>query len=201
MNKLLDFLRSAVFALAVTAPLLGLAAGQAQAQSGPTLVKLTTSKGVIVLELDSAKAPVTAANFVKNVQDGFYNGLIFHRVINGFMIQAGGMDASMREKTGRPSITNEAGNGLKNEAYTVAMARTNDPQSASTQFFINVANNAMLNHTAKTPDGWGYAVFGKVVEGREVVDAIKAVPTTSKDGYRDVPVEPVTILKAEVLKR
>lgn len=176
-------------------------AGPAQAQGGATFVKLSTSKGDIVLRLDTAKAPVTSANFVKNVQDGFYNGLIFHRVISGFMIQAGGMDASMKEKTGRPTIANEADNGLKNQAYTIAMARTNDPQSASTQFFINVHDNAMLNHTAKTSTGWGYAVFGTVVEGQGVVDAIAAVPTTSKAGYQDVPKEAVEILKAEVIKR
>lgn len=199
MKKLLALLTNACLAVALTLVLHAVA--PAQAQASDTFVKLTTSKGDIVLNLDTTKAPVTTANFVKNVKDGFYNGLIFHRVISGFMIQAGGLDKSMQEKTGRPSIANEADNGLKNEAYTVAMARTNDPQSASTQFFINTVNNAMLNHSAKTPSGWGYAVFGKVVEGKNVVDAIKAVPTTSKAGYKDVPVEAVEILKAEVIAR
>ncbi len=199
MKKILALLPSACLALALLLTLSLSAPNPAHAAD--TFVKLTTSKGDIVLELDPAKAPVTCANFLKNVKSGYYNGLIFHRVIRDFMIQAGGLDASMREKDSRPSIINEADNGLKNEAYTVAMARTGDPNSASTQFFINVVNNAMLNHRGKTQSGWGYAVFGKVVEGTQVVDAIKAVPTTSKGGFKDVPVDPVTIIKAEVIAR
>lgn len=195
MNKILSFACVAVLALALAL------AGPARAQQAKPLVKLTTTKGDIVLELDTEKAPVTAANFLKNVQDGFYDGLIFHRVIGGFMIQGGGMDKNMREKSGRPAIKNEADNGLKNTAYTVAMARTSDPHSASTQFFINTVDNPSLNHTAKTPSGWGYAVFGKVVEGRQTVDAIKAVATASRGMHQNVPVEPVVITKAEVLKR
>jgi len=196
------------FFAVIGAMLLGLAcavapfsANAALAQGKKDFVKLTTTKGDIVLELDAAKAPATVENFLKYVKDGYYDGLIFHRVISGFMIQGGGMDKSMNPKTGRAPIQNEADNGLKNEAYTVAMARTNDPHSATGQFFINVVNNTMLNHTAKTPAGWGYAVFGKVVEGKDVVDAIKAVPTGSKGSYENVPREPVEILKAEVVQR
>jgi peptidyl-prolyl cis-trans isomerase B (cyclophilin B) len=164
------------------------------------LVKLETSLGEITLELDAGKAPVTVANFLKYVQDGFYNGTIFHRVIGNFMIQGGGLDAEMQEKPTQAPIKNEADNGLGNAAYTIAMARTPDPHSASSQFFINVKDNAMLNHTGKTPQGWGYAVFGKVIKGKEVVDKIKAVPTTTKGPYQNVPVEPVVILKATVVK-
>lgn len=193
------FLRAALAALL----LLPLAAwpGQAQAQQAKTYVKLTTTKGDILLELDGAKAPATVENFVRYVKDGYYNGLIFHRVIPGFMVQGGGLDKAMNQKPGRASIANEADNGLKNDAYTVAMARTSDPNSATSQFFINVVNNGMLNFTAKTQAGWGYAVFGKVVEGKEAVDAIKAVPTTTKGPYQNVPVEPVEIIKAEVVQK
>ncbi len=175
------------------------AAEKAAGPEGKILVKLTTSKGDIVLELDRAKAPATVDNFVGYVRDGFYDGLIFHRIINGFMIQGGGLDKDMNQKEGKQPIQNEADNGLKNEAYTIAMARTGDPHSASSQFFINVADNSMLNHSGKTLQGWGYAVFGRVVQGQEVVDVIKAVPTTRKGMYDDVPGETVTILKAEVL--
>jgi len=169
--------------------------------AGNEYVKLTTSKGDIVLELYPDKAPATVENFLKYVKDGYYDGLIFHRVISGFMIQGGGMDARMEPRSTRSPIKNEADNGLKNEAYTVAMARTMDPHSATGQFFINVVDNAMLDHKGKTASGWGYAVFGKVVEGKQVVDAIKAVPTGSKGPYNDVPREPVVIIKAEVIKR
>jgi peptidyl-prolyl cis-trans isomerase B (cyclophilin B) len=140
------------------------------------------------------------ANFLKYVNDGFYNGTIFHRVINGFMIQGGGFEANMSQKATREPIKNEADNGLTNDNYTIAMARTMDPNSATAQFFINVADNRPLNHTGKTPQGWGYAVFGKVVKGQDVVDKIKAVPTTTKGMYQNVPVTPVTITKATVVK-
>lgn len=162
------------------------------------MVVLETSKGDIVIELNEEKAPITTANFLEYVNAGHYDGLIFHRVIKTFMIQGGGMDSSMQEKPTRDPIQNEADNGLTNDIYTVAMARTPDPNSATAQFFINVADNAFLNHTAKTPEGWGYAVFGKVVEGQDVVEAIKVVPTTSKGYHDDVPVMPVTIKRAYV---
>jgi len=179
-----------------------LAGGRAVwAQGSKPLVKLETSKGDIVLELDEEKAPITTKNFLDYVKDGFYDGLVFHRVINGFMIQGGGMDENMAEKKTKAPIQNEADNGLKNDAYTVAMARTMDPHSATAQFFINVNDNAFLNHSAKSTQGWGYAVFGKVVEGKEVVDAIKAVPTTTKGYYEDVPAEPVKIIKAEIITK
>ena len=172
---------------------------RAEKRSHP-LVKLETSMGDITLELYPDKAPATVANFLQYVKDGFYNGTIFHRVINGFMIQGGGFDKEMDQKQTRASIKNEADNGLKNEAYTVAMARTMVPDSATAQFFINVADNRALNHTGKTPQGWGYTVFGKVVQGQEVVDKIKAVATSSKGMYQNVPVEAVTINKATVVQ-
>lgn len=163
-------------------------------------VRLDTSMGEIELELDSAKAPKTAANFISYVKSGHYNGTIFHRVIDGFMIQGGGMDASMKEKpTGAP-IENEADNGLKNDAYAVAMARTSDPHSATAQFFINVKKNDFLNYTSKTPQGWGYTVFGKVVKGHGVVNKIKGVATGRKGMHDDVPQTPVVINKAEVIE-
>jgi cyclophilin family peptidyl-prolyl cis-trans isomerase len=165
--------------------------------NAPRKVKLTTSMGPITIELDKTKAPVSVDNFVKYVESGHYNGTIFHRVIDGFMIQGGGFDKDMRQKATNPPIKNEADNGLKNAKYTVAMARTQVPDSASSQFFINVKDNEFLNHTAKTVQGWGYAVFGKVVEGEDVVDKIKKVPTGSAKGMGDVPVQPVVIEKAE----
>ncbi len=171
----------------------------ARAERSHPLVKLETSMGDITLELYPDKAPVTVANFLEYVKAGFFNGTIFHRVINGFMIQGGGLDAKMNKKSTRAPIKNEADNGLTNDAYTVAMARTGDPDSATAQFFINVANNTPLNHTGKTPRGWGYAVFGKVVKGKEVVDKIKAVATTTRDSYENVPQEPITINKATVV--
>jgi len=162
------------------------------------MVKLHTNFGVITLELDAAKAPDTVANFLKYVEDKHFDNTIFHRVIDGFMVQGGGFEPGMKQKpTGKP-VKNEATNGLKNEAYTVAMARTSDPHSASAQFFINVTNNDFLNHTAQTPQGWGYCVFGKVVEGQDVVDKIKKVRTGSKAGHQDVPLEDVVIERAEV---
>lgn len=162
------------------------------------MIKLSTSQGDIHIELDFDNAPKTAANFQQYVEEGFYDGLTFHRVIDGFMIQGGGYDADMNEKTTRAAIENEADNGLKNLAGTLAMARTNDPHSASSQFFINVADNAFLDHSGKTPQGWGYAVFGRVVEGMDVVNHIKGCSTTFKGGHQDVPAEAVVIESATV---
>ncbi len=163
------------------------------------MVKLETSMGDIVLELDADNAPNTVANFLEYVKNGHYDGTIFHRVIDGFMIQGGGMTADMQEKsTGQP-IENEADNGLKNDAYTIAMARTMDPHSATAQFFINVKNNDFLNHSAKTPNGWGYAVFGKVSQGHGVVNKIKGVDTGRSGMHDDVPKEPIEIIKARIV--
>ena len=164
------------------------------------MVKLETDLGDIIIELDEEKAPITTANFLNYVKSGHYDGTIFHRVIDGFMVQGGGMNADMEERATGESIENEADNGLANEAYTVAMARTMDPHSATAQFFINVKNNDFLNHTAKTPQGWGYAVFGKVTEGQGVVNKIKAVETGRKGMHDDVPVEPIVIQKAEIVE-
>ncbi|MFZ0241937.1 MAG: peptidylprolyl isomerase [Desulfobacterales bacterium] len=164
------------------------------------MVKLDTSMGEIFLELDEENAPKTVANFLEYVKAGHYDGTIFHRVIDGFMIQGGGMTGDMTEKSTRAPIENEADNGLKNAAYAVAMARTSDPHSATAQFFINVKNNEFLNHTAKTPQGWGYTVFGKVAKGQGVVNKIKAVATANKGAHQDVPREPVVINKAEVVQ-
>jgi peptidyl-prolyl cis-trans isomerase B (cyclophilin B) len=163
------------------------------------MIKLHTNHGVISLELDAAKAPDTVANFIQYVKDGHYSNTIFHRVIDGFMIQGGGFEPGMKQKTTREPVQNEANNGLKNDIYTVAMARTSAPHSASAQFFINVGNNDFLNHTAPTPQGWGYCVFGKVVDGTDVVDKIRKVKTGSKGMHQDVPVEDVIIEKAEVV--
>lgn len=162
------------------------------------MVKLSTNFGDITLELNTEKAPITVANFLKYVENGFYDGLIFHRVINDFMIQGGGFDANMKQKSTEAEIKNEADNSLSNDKYTVAMARTSIPDSASSQFFINVNNNNFLNHTAPTSSGWGYCVFGKVIEGQDVIDQIKAVKTGSRAGHQDVPVEPVIIEKATI---
>lgn len=162
------------------------------------MVKLSTNFGDITLELNAEKAPITVANFLKYVEDGFYDGLIFHRVIDGFMVQGGGFDANMKQKSTSEPIKNEANNGLSNDRYTIAMARTSIPDSASSQFFINVADNGFLNHTAPTPSGWGYCVFGKVVEGMDVIDKIKSVKTTSRAGHQDVPVDPVVIQQATI---
>lgn len=164
------------------------------------MVKLETSMGEILIELDDEKAPKSAANFFEYVASGHYDGTVFHRVIDGFMIQGGGMTAEMQEKSTQAPIENEADNGLTNDAYTVAMARTMDPHSATAQFFINVKKNDFLNHTAKTAQGWGYAVFGKVAKGHGVVNKIKTVDTGRKGMHDDVPVEPVTIIKAEVVE-
>ncbi|MDP2785301.1 MAG: peptidylprolyl isomerase [Sulfurimicrobium sp.] len=163
------------------------------------MVKLQTNFGTITLELDAEKAPQTVANFLQYVNDGFFNDTIFHRVIDGFMIQGGGFMADMTQKATRDQIQNEATNGLKNEAYTVAMARTPNPHSASSQFFINLADNGFLNHTGQNSQGWGYCVFGKVVEGKDVVDKIAKVKTGNKAGHQDVPVDAVIIESAEVV--
>lgn len=160
------------------------------------MIKLHTNFGVIALELDAEKAPETVQNFIAYAEAGHYDNTVFHRVINGFMIQGGGFEPGMKQKECRAPIKNEADNGLKNDQYTIAMARTSDPHSATAQFFINVADNAFLNHTAPTAQGWGYAVFGKVVEGQDVVDKIKSVKTGRKGFHDDVPQEDVVILKA-----
>ncbi len=162
------------------------------------MVKLHTNFGDITLELDAGKAPKTVENFLKYVEKGFFNGTVFHRVIDGFMIQGGGFMPSMIPKETMEPIENEAANGLKNEAYTIAMARTPNPHSASSQFFINTANNSFLNFTAPTPQGFGYCVFGKVVDGKEVVDRIGKVKTGSQSGHQDVPLEDVIIESAEI---
>lgn len=162
------------------------------------MVKLHTNFGTITLELYADKAPVTVENFINYVKDGFYNGTIFHRVISNFMIQGGGMEPGMNEKTTNAPIKNEADNGLSNERGTIAMARTMEPHSASAQFFINVKDNKFLDHRSPTPDGWGYAVFGRVVDGMDVVDRIKDVATGNAGYHQDVPVEDVIIETAEV---
>ncbi len=173
----------------------------AQAKKEPVLIELHTSKGVITVELDTEKAPNTAANFKQYVEEGFYDGTIFHRVIPGFMIQGGGMTADMKEKDTHAPIKNEADNGLLNKKYTIAMARTNDPHSATAQFFINAKDNEFLNFKSPSTSGWGYCVFGKVVKGMDVVDAIEKVKTGSKGWHDDVPLEPVTITKAVLVKK
>ena len=157
------------------------------------MVIIRTTFGEIKLELDAEKAPKTVANFLSYARDGFYDGTIFHRVIDNFMIQGGGFDAEMRQKPTERPIDNEADNGLKNNFGTIAMARTSDPHSATAQFFINVKDNDFLNHSGKNAQGWGYAVFGKVVEGTEVLNKIRTVPTASRMGHQDVPAEPVII--------
>ena len=159
-------------------------------------VKLETSKGDIVIELDDAKAPATVENFLAYVRKGHYDNTVFHRVIKGFMIQGGGFEPGMRQKPTDAPIKNEAGNGLKNDHYTVAMARTGAPHSATAQFFINATDNAFLNFKAESPSGWGYAVFGKVVAGQDVVEKIKEVQTQAKGPHQNVPVQAVIIKKA-----
>ena len=161
-----------------------------------TKVRLDTTLGTIVLELDDENAPASVANFVQYVNDAHYDNTLFHRVIDGFMIQGGGMEPGMKQKRTRAAVANEAGNGVKNRKYTLAMARTSEPHSATAQFFINVADNDFLDYKGPSPQGWGYAVFGKVVEGADVVDKIKGVPT----GSQDVPKDDVVIRKAEVIE-
>ncbi len=163
------------------------------------MVKLHTNHGVITLELDAEKAPITTANFLEYVESGFYANTIFHRVIDGFMIQGGGFEPGMRQKPTNAPIKNEANNGLANKTYTIAMARTPNPDSASSQFFINVNDNDFLNFSSPTTQGWGYCVFGKVVDGMEVVDKIRQVKTGNSNGHQDVPLEDVIIERAEVV--
>ena len=167
--------------------------------SNPQVELHIAGHGVITLELEQDKAPKSVANFLNYVNKGHYNNTVFHRVIPGFMVQGGGFEVGMKQKPTDGEIENEAGNGLKNDKYTVAMARTNAPHSASSQFFINASNNGFLNHSAPTPSGWGYAVFGKVVAGMDVVDKIEAVKTGSKGGHSDVPQTDVIIEKAVAL--
>jgi peptidyl-prolyl cis-trans isomerase B (cyclophilin B) len=157
------------------------------------MITLHTNHGDIAVELDFDKAPISAANFLEYAKEGFFDGTVFHRVISDFMIQGGGFDARMQQKRTKAPIANEADNGLKNDTGTIAMARTMDPESATAQFFINLKDNNFLNHTAKTSQGWGYAVFGKVVDGLDTVKAIEGVRTGSKGGHQDVPVENVVI--------
>lgn len=181
------------------------AAASSTSTQGPSMstnprVQLQTSQGDIVIELDAEKAPKTVENFLTYVKEGFYDGTVFHRVINNFMVQGGGFDAGMKQKQTHAPVENEADNGLKNNRYTLAMARTADPHSATAQFFINVADNDFLNFTSPTPNGWGYAVFGKVVEGTDVVDKIKGVKTGNKGFHQDVPSEDVLIEKASVVE-
>ncbi|MCX7252631.1 MAG: peptidylprolyl isomerase [Burkholderiales bacterium] len=196
-RTLTRWVAGAALALAAALPASAQTAGPGTAAPR---VKLETSLGVITLELDAQKAPKTVANFVQYVKDKHYDGTVFHRVIDGFMIQGGGFTADMQQKPTRASIPNEADNGLKNLPLTVAMARTNDPHSASAQFFINVADNRFLNHTQPTLNGWGYAVFGKVVAGADVVDKIRQVRTGNRGMFQDLPTTPVTILKATLEK-
>jgi len=189
--------RNSALALASIAAAATIFVAPVHAQNAPR-VKLATSLGDIVVELNPAKAPKTVENFLKYVADKHYDGTIFHRVIDGFMVQGGGFTADMVQKPMRPPIPLEAANGLKNDTYTIAMARTNVPDSATAQFFINVKDNAMLN--APQPDGHGYAVFGKVVSGTEVVDKIKGVPTGNKGPFQNVPTTPVVITSATLVK-
>lgn len=177
-----------------------LAAGAADQPVGNPKVVLETSKGQIVIELYLQKAPETVVNFLDYVDAKFYDGTIFHRVIPNFMIQGGGFTSDMKRKPGKGPIKNEADRGLKNDRGTIAMARTGDPHSATAQFFINTANNDFLDHKNKTQQGWGYAAFGKVIEGMDVIDAISAVKTTKRGSFRDVPVEEVVIKSAGRLK-
>jgi len=166
----------------------------------PQQIDLKTSLGTIRVELDEVAAPASARNFADYVASGHYDGTVFHRVIKGFMVQGGGFAAGMRQKSVNAPIANEAANGLKNRHYTLAMARTSDPHSATAQFFINTSDNAFLDHKSPTPQGWGYAVFGKVVAGTEVVDAIEGVATGSRGGHGDVPLEDVVIVSASAVQ-
>jgi len=165
-----------------------------------TKVKVTTTLGAFIIQLNTEKAPVSSANFLTYVNEGFYNGTIFHRVIPGFMAQGGGFDTSFKQKAVHAPIKNEANNGLVNSRGTLAMARTNDPNSATAQFFINYKDNSFLNHTSPTASGWGYAVFGEVIEGMDVVDAMAKQATGNRGGHQDVPKKDIVIEKAEVVK-
>ena len=205
----LRFLRS--LALVGMIPLVSLSA-QAASSSNATQkqgvssmstsprVKMSTNQGDFIISLNAEKAPKTVANFLEYVKDGFFDGTIFHRVIDGFMIQGGGFEPGLKQKPTKAQVENEANNGLKNNKYTLAMARTSDPHSATAQFFINVANNDFLNHTAPTAQGWGYAVFGEVVEGQDVIDKMKGVPTANSGFHQNVPTTDVVITKAVVLE-
>jgi cyclophilin family peptidyl-prolyl cis-trans isomerase len=198
-------LRSLLACIALVLPLAANAQGQSSSCSealkgkAPMKVKLTTSMGPIVIQLDKEKAPISTENFVKYVESGHYNGTIFHRVIDNFMIQGGGFNKDMSQKPTQAPIKNEANNGLKNENYTVAMARTGVRDSATSQFFINIKDNDFLNYSGESPQQWGYAVFGKVVEGKETVDKIKKVPTGNAMGHQNVPTQAVVIEKAECI--
>ena len=173
----------------------------AAAKGDMPVVMLETNYGDIYVQLDGRKAPMTTANFIQYVKSGHYDGTIFHRVINDFMIQGGGLTQDMDEKRTFAPIKNEAANGLKNRKYTIAMARTSDPNSATSQFFINTRDNAFLDFKSASPDGWGYAVFGKVIKGQDVVDKIEKVETGNKRGHADVPVKPVVIKKAVMVEQ
>lgn len=175
-------------------------ATEKQMSDTQTKVKMTTSLGSFIIQLDNAKAPVSAANFAEYVKSGFYDGTIFHRVIPGFMAQGGGFDTSFSQKETKAPIKNEADNGLKNKRGTLAMARTNDPNSATAQFFINYKDNGFLDHTSPTPSGWGYAVFGEVIEGMEVVDEMAKQPTGNRGMHQDVPKTDIVIEKAEIIE-
>ncbi|MBS4052136.1 peptidylprolyl isomerase [Methylomonas rivi] len=175
-------------------------ATEKQMSDTQTKVKMTTSLGAFVIQLDNVKAPVSAANFAEYVKSGFYDGTIFHRVIPGFMAQGGGFDTGFAQKETKAPIKNEADNGLKNKRGTLAMARTNDPNSATAQFFINYKDNSFLDHTSPTPSGWGYAVFGEVIEGMDVVDEMAKQPTANRGMHQDVPKTDIVIEKAEIVE-
>ena len=195
-NKFINS-RAATFLSAVS--LLLASIGVATANSGDkVMVEMHTSKGLITLELDAEKAPVTVANFIEYVKSGHFDGTIFHRVIPGFVIQGGGLESGMKEKPTQAPIENEADNGLKNVTGSICMARTNDPHSATSQFFINLKDNQFLDHTEKSPQGWGYAVFGQVTDGMDVVEAIAAVQTGNAGGHQDVPVEDIVVEKVTI---
>ena len=190
-----------VFILSGLLCLTAQAATNSPTQKGSqSMVKLHTNHGVITLQLDAEKAPNTVRNFLDYVNSGFYSNTVFHRVIDNFMIQGGGFEPGMKQKQTKAPIQNEAANGLRNDNYTVAMARTGDPHSATAQFFINVKNNDFLNYTAPNQQGYGYCVFGKVVEGMDVVDKIRKVKTGNRSGFQDVPLEDVIITRAEVVR-
>lgn len=186
--------------LGILAIALGIVSTSTAAESLNTRVRFETSQGTFILELEAKAAPRTVENFLRYVRDGFYDGTVFHRVIKGFMIQGGGFTADMRRKPARDPIQNEAGNGLKNQRGTIAMARTMAPHSATSQFFINSIDNPFLDFKSKSAQGWGYCVFGKVVKGMDVVDAIEKVPTTRKSGHQDVPVSAVVVKRSVIEK-
>jgi peptidyl-prolyl cis-trans isomerase B (cyclophilin B) len=197
MQRIAGFFLSAVLGFL---PVAGYSSDTDSKGADIVTVRMETNKGVIILELDGKNAPETVANFVEYANAGFYDGTIFHRVIPGFMIQGGGFTTDMKQKATRAPIKNEAGNGLKNTTGTIAMARTGDPHSATAQFFINVKDNVFLNHTAQTPQGWGYCVFGKVTDGMDVVHAVEHVQTGNRSGFQDVPIDEVVINKVTILE-